>query len=346
MIQGMARAIYGTLEALHYPHPLHPQLTHITIGLVFGAFLFGLLSLVFRHQAMRGAATYSAAAAFASLFATAALGYLDWQHFFAGGRLQPVMIKLILAGALLLLLAAALVATAGRTGYATLPAVALYTLCMCAVIGLGYFGGLLVYAGKTPPGGPALAAGERLFRGNCSGCHPYGTNIVAPGLPVRGSDKLDDFSAFLQWIRNPRLADGRRGVMPPFATSRIADSEAKALFDYLHGVMPGGAGEEEGPKQTAMGAIPVRTDATSIENGRQLFAAHCAACHTTESTAPKVGPGLQGVLKRERLPASGRPATPENVYWQLLHPYRQMPSFAGKLSEDQMQEIIAFLATR
>lgn len=346
MVQGITRAIYGALEALNYPHPLHPQLTHITIGMVFGAFLFALLSLAFRHQAMRGAATYSAAVAFVSLFATATLGYLDWQYFFAGGRLQPVMIKLILAGILVILLAGALIVTAGRTSYATAPAVILYTLCMSSVIGLGYFGGMLVYAQRTPSGDPKFITGERLFRGNCSGCHPYGSNIVAPALPVRGSDQLDDPATFLRWIRDPRLDNGRRGIMPPFTPARIGDREAQSLFDYIRNVMPAATEEGEQPGQAAIPEIPVKTDLKSIESGRALFQANCAACHTTESTAPKVGPGLQGVLKREKLPASGRPATPENVYRQLMHPYRQMPSFSGKLSEDQMQDLIAFLATQ
>jgi hypothetical protein len=43
---------------------------------------------------------------------------------------------------------------------------------------------------------------------------------------------------------------------------------------------------------------------------------------------------------------SGRPATPENVYRQLREPYKNMPSFAQKLTDDDVFNLIAFLNTR
>ena len=58
------------------------------------------------------------------------------------------------------------------------------------------------------------------------------------------------------------------------------------------------------------------------------------------------GPGLKGILKRPTLPVSGRPATPENVYRQLREPYKNMPSFAQKLTDDDVFNLIAFLNTR
>jgi len=48
------------------------------------------------------------------------------------------------------------------------------------------------------------------------------------------------------------------------------------------------------------------------ENGALIFDSHCAACHFADKFDRKIGPGLKGILKKEKLPAGGRPANPEN----------------------------------
>ncbi len=48
--------LYRLLEAIGYPHPLHPQFTDIPIGMVFGAYLLGLLALLLRNDSLRRAA--------------------------------------------------------------------------------------------------------------------------------------------------------------------------------------------------------------------------------------------------------------------------------------------------
>lgn len=80
------------------------------------------------------------------------------------------------------------------------------------------------------------------------------------------------------------------------------------------------------------------------EAGAALFAHKgCGQCHHTNSRATKVGPGLQGLFDRERLPMSGRPLSEENVRKQLVDPYRNMPSFADKLTAEQIEKLIAYL---
>ena len=142
---------YQFLDTIGYAHPLHPAMKEISVGLVIGAFLLGWMSLLFRHQMAGRAARYCMIVAFIFMFPAILLGYTDWQHYFAGGWLNPVKIKLILAGVLLVLAFIALVADRG--GERTSSGVAvLYTLCFLTVLGLGFFGGQLVYSGKAPPG--------------------------------------------------------------------------------------------------------------------------------------------------------------------------------------------------
>ena len=80
------------------------------------------------------------------------------------------------------------------------------------------------------------------------------------------------------------------------------------------------------------------------QDGKMLFDNQCSFCHHADRTDSKLGPGLKGVLKAENLPASGRPATPENVTQQLLNPYQSMPSFSS-LSEQEIKDLVAYLKT-
>ena len=80
--------------------------------------------------------------------------------------------------------------------------------------------------------------------------------------------------------------------------------------------------------------------------GARLFQSKgCVSCHFTDSQEARFGPGLKGLFDRGNLPESGRPATAENVRTQLIDPYEKMPSFADKLTEEQIDAIIAYLKT-
>gem|GEM_PF-157635 len=338
----MERALYGFAAAVGYSHPIHPPSTHMPIGLILGAFLLGLLSLIFHHEVFGRAARYCAIIALCFSVLTLCIGYLDWRRFFGGGWLIPIEIKMALGGCLFVLLIWALVA--GRGGArATGRVVLLYSLSLANVLAIGYFGGQLVYSGRSPAAPVQYRAGEAIFRSNCSGCHPYGGNIADPAFPLRGAPQLKDGPAFLSWIRAPRLANGSRGAMPSFPGSRISDGQTETLRAYVVNVIEGSAQGGEGGPPGAQ--VAVKTDRASIDKGHVLFEAHCSDCHAAKSAETLVGPGLAGILKRPTLPASGRPATAENVYRQLRQPYRKMPSFAQKLTDEDVANLIAFLNT-
>ena len=82
----------------------------------------------------------------------------------------------------------------------------------------------------------------------------------------------------------------------------------------------------------------------SVDRGAVFFNARCLSCHSADSDEKKLGPGLKGLLKKENLPHSGRPATVENVKQQLLKPVLTMPAFP-KLTDRQMADLIAYLET-
>ena len=82
------------------------------------------------------------------------------------------------------------------------------------------------------------------------------------------------------------------------------------------------------------------------QSGAALFETKgCIQCHYTDSRKTRVGPGLKGLFDRETLPVSGRKATEENVRKQLKTPFQDMPSFADRLTEEQMDRLVDYLKT-
>lgn len=90
--------------------------------------------------------------------------------------------------------------------------------------------------------------------------------------------------------------------------------------------------------------LVVQTDPESIGKGKNLFDAKCKFCHSAFSTETLVGPGLKGILKGNKLPVSGRPATVENITRQFKKPFSRMPSFEY-LTDEEVENLIAFLNT-
>ncbi|MDZ7760448.1 MAG: c-type cytochrome [Desulfovermiculus sp.] len=71
----------------------------------------------------------------------------------------------------------------------------------------------------------------------------------------------------------------------------------------------------------------------------------CSQCHFTDSKNTKIGPGLKGLFDRTNLPVSGGPVTEEQVRNQLMEPYADMPSFADRLNQQEIENIISYLKT-
>lgn len=84
----------------------------------------------------------------------------------------------------------------------------------------------------------------------------------------------------------------------------------------------------------------------SIDRGAQQFRRKgCSTCHDTESTEFGFGPGLQGLFERDKMPKSGRPVSEAAVRRQLREPYDAMPSFKEKLTDEELEDLVAYLKT-
>jgi uncharacterized membrane protein len=218
-------SFYRTLAALGYTHPLHPPFTHVTIGLVVAAFIFGFVALLLHRPALAASARHCLVLAWFFFFPTVLLGFMDWQHFYHGAWIFPIIAKIFLATFLFIVLSLGLILLyKGRVESRLLLVV--YVLGFLAVTALGYFGGQLVFGGGvkvTPEGAQTeiFQAGKQVFLEDCQACHRRGGNVVMPQHPLKGSDELAEFNTFLTFIRNPRLDDGSKGPMPDFPPEEI-----------------------------------------------------------------------------------------------------------------------------
>ena len=241
----MIDSLYQLLAKTGFTDPLHAPLTHMPIGLVFGAFLFFLVAVIFNRKNLITTARHAAILAFLFVFPTILFGVLDWLHYFRGALIAPIKYKMILASAVLVLLAVGII-LGSEIRINAAPMVVIYALAFVCVVGLGWFGGKLVYGGFAPAseqsaqavqgGGKTAPAGpgeQKLYADNCAACHPKGGNVVVADLPLKTSKKLASAAVFTAYIRAPKMPDGSEGGMPPFPTDQISDKQAAGLLAYI-----------------------------------------------------------------------------------------------------------------
>ena len=82
---------------------------------------------------------------------------------------------------------------------------------------------------------------------------------------------------------------------------------------------------------------------SNVSAGKDVFEAECINCHNADTTEEKDGPGLKGV-KNGKLP-SGRPATRELILDLLIKGSKAMPSFKESLTEQQRENVVAYVLT-
>ena len=79
--------------------------------------------------------------------------------------------------------------------------------------------------------------------------------------------------------------------------------------------------------------------------GKHLYSARCAHCHEeNDLELKKVPPGLHNVFARTTLP-SGSPATDQEVRRVVISGKGMMPAFAGRFTDEQVADLLAYLHT-
>ena len=86
-----------------------------------------------------------------------------------------------------------------------------------------------------------------------------------------------------------------------------------------------------------------KAKAGDAAKGKDVFE-QCSVCHNADSEETKVGPGLKGLFKHAKL-ANGKPVNEANVREMINMGGNGMPSFSDSLSDQDKNDVIAYLKT-
>jgi cytochrome c len=92
----------------------------------------------------------------------------------------------------------------------------------------------------------------------------------------------------------------------------------------------------------AIGA-PLAAAEGDAKKGEAAFD-NCSVCHNSDSTDAKIGPGLKGLFKREKL-VNGKPVNDANVKGLITDGSGSMPPFGDAITAEDKDNLIAYLKT-
>jgi uncharacterized membrane protein len=242
----MIEALYRFLKSVGYEHPIHSPIVHMPIGLITGAFVFFVIAILFKRKQLVLSARHASILALAFAFPTILFGVFDWIHFYHAALIPAIKYKMVLAGIVLVLLGLGII-LGSEIKLRTTAMVLVYAFTFLAAVGLGYFGGNLVYGqgiaaessqigvAQGSQGAAAGSGGEgrSLFSANCAACHSGGGNSIVASLPIKGSTRLQDLASFEKFLRKPTMPDGKAGAMPAFSDDSLSSSQVKTLYGYV-----------------------------------------------------------------------------------------------------------------
>jgi len=206
------------------------------------------------------------------------------------------------------------------------------------VVGLGLVLVAVLLAAGCGTGGiasghPDQAAGEKLFtgKGQCAGCH----TLAAAGTSGTIGPNLDDaFRADRQQgfaqstIENVVLDQIRLGSGPvtgsvSMPAHLVSGQDAVNVAAYVASVAGVGNAAPASPSQLGT-------------NGKVIFKADCASCHTLKAagTTGTIGPNLDQLKPPLAI-----------VVRQVTNGGAVMPAFKGKLSPAQIQAVAKFVSS-
>jgi len=79
--------------------------------------------------------------------------------------------------------------------------------------------------------------------------------------------------------------------------------------------------------------------------GRRVYDSYCDRCHEAYSSRGKQGPSMKGVFKKPYLELSGLPANDDRVTELILSGRSKMPAYGQVLTQQQVQDLLAYLHT-
>lgn len=98
---------------------------------------------------------------------------------------------------------------------------------------------------------------------------------------------------------------------------------------------------------TARGQSTKTSESQSVADavkGERIFQDRCEVCHFSASAKKKIGPGLAGLMKREKF-ENGMKASDKNLQIVIERGGKDMPAFRKVLDDAQARDLIAYMKT-
>ncbi|HEV1288161.1 MAG TPA: cytochrome c [Bryobacteraceae bacterium] len=92
------------------------------------------------------------------------------------------------------------------------------------------------------------------------------------------------------------------------------------------------------------GRVFAAPPAGDAEKGKAIFEDNCAVCHNADSDEKKMGPGLKGVTKKDKL-KNGKKPTDANIKAIINAGGNGMPPYSDMLSDEERDNVLAYLKT-
>jgi len=77
--------------------------------------------------------------------------------------------------------------------------------------------------------------------------------------------------------------------------------------------------------------------------GKEVFE-QCGVCHNADSDEKKMGPGLKGLFKRDKM-TNGKKPTEANIRDRVDEGGQGMPAYKDMLSDQEKDDLLAYLKT-
>jgi cytochrome c len=90
-------------------------------------------------------------------------------------------------------------------------------------------------------------------------------------------------------------------------------------------------------------ALAAEKKAGDADKGKEVFQ-QCGVCHNADSNEKKMGPGLKGLFKAEKM-TNGKKPTEANVRAKIDEGGNGMPAYKEMLSDAERNDLIAYLKT-
>ena len=84
--------------------------------------------------------------------------------------------------------------------------------------------------------------------------------------------------------------------------------------------------------------------AADAKKGKSNFDDNCSVCHNSDSEERKMGPGLKGLFKHDKL-VNGKPVNDANVKAKIEEGGNGMPGYKDILSDQEKADVVAYLKT-